>query len=34
MEYEEIDCFEDYDPQRCVNCEQKDDCQFYEPKED
>lgn len=35
MNEEEIDCFEDYNPQRCVDCEQKNDCLFYEPpKED
>lgn len=30
MMSEEIDCFEDYDPRRCVDCEQKDECLFYE----
>ena len=31
---EEIDCFEDYDPQRCVGCEGKNDCLFYNPPEE
>lgn len=28
---EGIDCFEDYDEQRCVTCIRKDECIFYSP---
>ena len=27
----EVDCYEDYDPMRCIECEQKDECLFYTP---
>lgn len=26
---EGIDCFEDYDIERCVDCIRKDECPFY-----
>ena len=30
---EGIDCFEDFDEERCVLCIRKDECAFYQPKQ-